>query len=342
MSEYRQDPLSRRWVIVGGERARRPNEFVEAATRHRGLACPFCLGNERQTPPTIATYAANGSGEWLVRVIPNKFPAVTATQPACPSCQPFSPATSGGPVPGFGQHEVIIESPRHVASLSQLTDAEAETTFAAYHDRLTRLKADGRYRYVQIFKNTGPAAGASLEHVHSQLVALPGVPEVVTQELVSTGAYSQSHGRSLLGDMLERELAAGERVVAETASFVAFCPYASRFGYEVWIAPRRHQPRFEAALPGELGELGRLARDVIGCIERTTGQAAYNYFLHTAPFDTPAYDHYHWHIEIIPRMSRVAGFEWSTGCFINPDLPETAAAHLRRQGLGFRESAETR
>jgi UDPglucose--hexose-1-phosphate uridylyltransferase len=315
MSEFRQDPLSRRWVIIGGERGERPNEFVEAATRASGLMCPFCAGHEEETPPAIATFGANGKAKWLVRVVPNKFPAVTPDQPL-----------------GFGRHEVIIESPRHVASLSELNDAEVEAVFAVYRDRLVQLKAEQQFEYVQIFKNAGPAAGASLEHVHSQLVALSTVPEVLQQELVSCGEFFKQHQRSLLADMLERELATGERIVAQTVNFVAWCPFASRFGYETWIAPRQHEPRFEDAKPGEIGELSRLARDLIGRIERATGQAAYNYFLHTQPFDMPAYDHYHWHIEIIPRLTKVAGFEWGTGCFINPYSPESAAAHLRSVG----------
>ena len=312
MSEFRQDPLSRRWVIIGGERGGRPNEFVEAATRAKDISCPFCAGHEVETPAAIATYGANGKAPWLVRVVPNKFPAVTTEQTS-----------------GFGRHEVIIESPRHVASLSELTDVEAESVFSAYRDRLCRLKAEGRFRYVQIFKNVGPAAGASLEHVHSQLVALASVPEVVEQELFASGEFYAENGRSLLKDMLDKEVEAGERVVAETEHFVAFCPYASRFGYEVWLAPRRHQARFEDVEPGELGELSRIMHDVIGRIERAVGQSAYNYFLHTQPFDMPAADHYHWHIEIVPRLTKVAGFEWGTGCFINPYAPEAAAAHLR-------------
>src|SRR5262245_51865364 len=171
MSEFRQDPLSRRWVIIGGERGGRPNEFVEATTRASGLTCPFCAGHEGETPPAIATYGANGKAKWLVRVVPNKFPAVTVDQPS-----------------GFGRHEVIIESPRHVASLSELSDEEAEAAFVAYRDRLAELKREGQFQYVQIFKNVGPAAGASLEHVHSQLVALSSVPEVVQQELDSCRA----------------------------------------------------------------------------------------------------------------------------------------------------------
>jgi UDPglucose--hexose-1-phosphate uridylyltransferase len=328
MSEFRHDPLSRRWVIIGGERNGRPNEFVEAATRNSGISCPFCAGHETETPPPIASYEASGRGTWLARVVPNKYPAVA-------SCPPLEKNRGGGinghpkSLPGFGTHEVIIESPRHVASLSELTDAELKAVFTAYRDRLNQLKSQRLYRYVQIFKNVGPAAGASLEHVHSQLLALNSVPEVVEQELASSGDYFLEYKKSLLLEMLEWEIEAGERVIATTADFVAFCPYASRFGYEVWVAPRRHQPRFEDIEAGELGELSLLMREIISRIERAVGNVAYNYFLHTQPFDMPAYDHYHWHIEIVPRLTKVAGFEWSTGCFINPYAPEAAASHLR-------------
>jgi UDPglucose--hexose-1-phosphate uridylyltransferase len=329
MSEIRQDPHSGRWVIIGGERAGRPNEFLEAATRRRDLPCPFCAGHEEDTPPTIATFGASKKRPWLVRVVSNKYPAVsvggTLRVPSAPDGTRSVPTT----YPALGRHEVIIESPEHVASLSELDDAELDAVFTAYHSRLRELSASGKFRYVQIFKNVGPGAGASLEHLHSQLIALPNVPDVVEQELAASGSYFAEHGRPLLVDLIDSELAGGERIVSQTTNFVAFCPFASRFGYEVWVAPRRHQPRFEAAEPGELGEISRLVRDTIGRIECAVGNVAYNYFLHTRPFDMPAYDHYHWHIEIIPRLTKVAGFEWSTGCFINPYPPESAAAHLR-------------
>ncbi|MCI0359835.1 MAG: galactose-1-phosphate uridylyltransferase [Planctomycetaceae bacterium] len=331
MSEYRQDPLSRRWVIIGSDRAARPNEFVEEPVRRQPVPCPFCAGNEDETPEAVASYSAPGTPNWLVRIVPNKYPAVTTDEALCPKCPP--PLGSMSPqdetIAAFGCHEVIIESPRHVASLSELTLAEAELVFRAYRDRIAALKATGQFRYVQIFKNVGPQAGASLEHVHSQLVALPGVPDVVTQELASCREYFAEHHRPLFSNLIERELAAGQRILAQTDHFVAFCPFASRFPYEVCIAPLASQPTFEATQTGELGELSRLAGDVIGRIERTGGHVAYNCVLHTQPFDTSPHDHYHWHIEIIPRLTKVAGFEWGTGCFINPLPPEAAAAHLR-------------
>jgi UDPglucose--hexose-1-phosphate uridylyltransferase len=329
MPEYRQDPLSRRWVIIGSDRAGRPNEFVEATTRHTAQPCPFCAGHETETPPAIATYDAGLGGPWSVRVVPNKFPAVLAEEvPPFPGAA-LESQSEGHPLPGFGKHEVIIETPRHVASFSELTPAEATLVLRAYRDRLRILKADGRFRYVQIFKNVGAAAGASLEHVHSQLIALPGVPEVIRQELQSSLDFFQTRQKSLLESMIDSELDADLRVVAATSRYVAWCPAASRFPYETWLAPRFAQANFENGEDGELGELAGIARDVIDRIERATGVSTYNYYLHTAPFDRSAPEHYHWHFEIAPRLTKVAGFEWGTGCYINPCPPETAAAHLR-------------
>lgn len=329
MSEYRQDPLSRRWVLVGcDERAGRPNEFVEEVKRGAS-PCPFCAGHESETPPAIAVYPSGPKQAWLVRVVPNKYPAVMDSLPVTSGPPPLVTSAATEPIPGFGRHEVIIESNRHVASFSGLTDEEAALVFHAYRDRLRDLARDGRYRYVQIFKNVGPGAGASLEHGHSQLLALPGVPDVILQELNSCAEYAAAHRGSLVADLVAAELSAQTRVVAATPRFVALCPYASRFPYEVWIVPRRNQAQFELVEDSELGELSLVVRDAIGRIERALGQVPYNYFLHTVPFDTARHDHYHWHIEIIPRLTKVAGFEWSTGCFINPYPPELAAARLR-------------
>lgn len=330
MSEYRQDPVSRQWVIVGCDhRTSRPNEFVEATSRPRDLLCPFCAGRESETPHEVAAYR-DSRGDWLVRVVPNKFPAVSAEGAAALAGALFAQQPATEALPGYGRHEVIIESARHVARLRDLTPQEAELAFTAYRDRLRAIKADGRFRYVQLFKNLGAGAGASLEHIHSQLLALPAVPEVIIRELASSEEHWREHGRSLWQDLIGAELAAGERVVAATARLVAFCPYASRFPYEVWVAPRLPQARFEAVEASEISELAQLMRDVTGRIECALDDTAYNYFLHTLPFDSPAHDHYHWHIEILPRLFKVGGFEWSTGCFINPYSPESAAAHLRR------------
>lgn len=328
MPELRQDPLSRRWVIIGEDRGARPNDFVSTVTRRSDIACPFCLGNEAETPHEIAVYRAQETIDpWTVRVVPNKFPAVM--NGAAPM-QPIGPAQGWFQSPvARGSHEVIIESSRHVASFSELTEAEAVLAFTAYRDRLRQLADNSQFKYAQIFKNVGPSAGASLEHTHSQLLALPWTPPHIREELESCQAHFASQGECLLCQLAEQEHAAEVRVVAETERFLAFCPFASRVPFETWVLPRVHADRFETISSGELGELATLIRDLIGCIESAGGISAYNYWIHSSPFDMPAHDHYHWHIEILPCSTKLAGFEWGTGCFINPLPPESAAEILR-------------
>lgn len=342
MSEYRQDPLTGRWVIIGSQRALRPNEFVEAAVRKTKDVCPFCAGNETNTPPAIASYYTQpadprgqlkGVGLWQARVVPNRFPAV------CVDTE-IAGRTSDPPgfhlLPGFGQHEVVIESPRHVTSWSELTLDEAWCALRAYRDRLAALKQDGRFAYAQVFKNVGSAAGASIEHAHSQIIAMPWVPEDIVRQLNIAKRHFERAEQCIACSVLESELQARERVVAQTENFIALCPWASSFAYQVQIFPKRHASSFLNTEDGVIGELASFKRDLIGSIERALGPTAYNWYFHSEPFDTPSPDHYHWHIEIIPRLTKVAGFELATGVFINSVTPEKAADVLRsslRQAL---------
>jgi UDPglucose--hexose-1-phosphate uridylyltransferase len=337
MPEYRQDPLSQRWVIVGSERSSRPQEFVERTDRVSNAACPFCAGNESQTPHEVRVYASsNGRAKlfpWQIRVVPNKYPAVTTeTDPTSGRMAAPPNGSLHRGESGFGQHEVIIESPEHITSLTQLSPADHRLVWQAYQDRLRSLRQDGRFQYVQIFKNVGAAAGASLEHTHSQVVALPWTPPDVQTVADRFRQHQQKTGRSLLTQLIDEELASGERIVAQSEHFVAFCPWASRFPYQVCVAPRRQASSIEQLESGELGELATIVGDVIGRIEGALGRPAYNLILHTEPFDFGSHDHYHWHIEIFPRLTKAAGFEWSTGCWMNPQLPEQAAALLRESG----------
>lgn len=331
MPEYRQNPLTREWVILSCERQARPSEFLDQPARRDEAACPFCLGNERETPAELARYVDTASAApWSIRVVPNKYPALIPGD--CEGGQQQSECNDDcllPSTPALGEHEVIIEAPRHVASLTELTPSETELLFQAYRDRMAAHRLAGKARYVQIFKNVGPLAGASMEHSHSQLLALEQLPRNIEYEAALATDYHHRNGRSLITALAAAEISAGERLVATSSAFAAFCPFASRFPYEVCIAPQRPARPLDQLQAGELGELASLVCDIVGRIERTLGPVAYNYYLRPAPFDTPEAGQYDWHIEIFPRLVKVAGFEWSTGIFINTVSPEAAAMALR-------------
>lgn len=334
MPQLRKDPLSERWVIFAEGREARPNEFERVERRRAHVRCPFCAGHESDTPPPLSLYGApdgegghanhNGAG-WLVRVVPNKYPALLAHGRAEPDAQGLYTACDA-----VGVHEVIIESPRHVSSLSQLTPAEAQWLMVAYADRLRALAELPECRYALTFKNVGPEAGASIEHAHSQVVATTMVPSEVAQELTASRRLFRQRRRCFFCQVIEDELTYGLRLAATSDRFVAVCPYASRVPYEVWVLPREHASHFEQQAPDALEELAGFLQRVIARLESRHPQLAYNYFIHTAPFDTGRLRYYHWHIEVFPRLATTAGFEWGAGYFINPVPPEQAAANLRR------------
>jgi UDPglucose--hexose-1-phosphate uridylyltransferase len=330
MRQFRKDPLSDRWVAYAQGRDDRPNEFESNGRRRPDARCPFCAGHELDTPPEIISYSVPHSGQqpggqpWLVRVVPNKYPAFQPTG--------HTKVDQHGLYQGaaaVGDHEVIVESPRHVASLGELTDQEVELLFFAYRDRLRGLQQCEGHKYALVFKNVGPQAGASLEHSHSQIIATSMVPPEVAQEMRAAKRLFQCDKACFFCRVLEDERRHGQRFVAETTRFAAVCPYASRMPYEMWVLPRGHASHFETQDEASLAELAKFVRELIRRLESLHGPLAYNYFLHTAPFDTFDLHHYHWHIEILPRLTITAGFEWGAGYYINPVPPEQAAAILR-------------
>ena len=228
-----------------------------------------------------------------------------------------------------GLHQIFIESADHRSSLTQLTPQHLQLVLRAYRDRLAEMSQHDDIAYCALFKNSGPIAGASLEHVHTQLIGMPVVPMDAANELQRMHDRFQQDGTCILCDVLRDELASGKRIVAETSSFVAYCPYASRFSHEVWITPRQHASRFEATSDDLLCELSDVFRDALQKIELVLSNSSYNILFQLAPFDTACEDYYHWRIEICPRLSTAAGFELGSGCFINPTTPENAAQTLR-------------
>jgi UDPglucose--hexose-1-phosphate uridylyltransferase len=332
--EYRRCPVSGRWVIIAPVRSQRPLSLDHARPHHRERhesdPCPFCEGAEHDTPHE--SYAVrrpgtepNGPG-WSLRVVPNKYPAVNPSGDA-PDLSPDGSLFES--VPGVGAHELVIECARHEANPVKLTDDEFAAVLAAYRHRLVALATDPRWAYATVFKNVGAEAGASLAHVHSQIVATPVVPDAVRLELDTSADYHRVRGRCVFCDVIREETSNGVRVVAEGGGFVALAPFAPRFAYEVWVLPTAHDSRYESLTDAGLRELARLLKRVLGAVDKVLARPAYNYFLHTAPLRAGELPHYHWHVEIVPRTARAAGFEWGSGCFINAVPPERAAASLR-------------
>jgi UDPglucose--hexose-1-phosphate uridylyltransferase len=332
LPEFRRDPITGRWVIIATDRARRPQDFSrEQVVIKGGRFCPFCPGNEQKTPPEVLAYRQGGGGNepgWSLRVVPNKFPALRVEGD-------FDRQGEGiyDRMNGVGAHEVIIETPDHQLTMADMAEKTAEDVFWAARDRILDLKKDRRLRYVLVFKNHGEAAGASLEHTHSQLIALPVVPRRVAEEMEGARKYYDSRDRCIYCDVIRQEIQTGTRVVLETEQFLVVCPYAARFPFEVWVLPRRHFSHFEDTDVAGFRNLGWVMPVVMREVDKVLERPAYNYMIHTAPLQEPELPHYHWHIELIPKLTKVAGFEWGTGFYINPTPPEEAAKFLREAGL---------
>jgi UDPglucose--hexose-1-phosphate uridylyltransferase len=331
LPELRKDPVSGRWVIIATDRAKRPSDFTRQSMEMRGGFCPFCAGNESKTPPEIMAYRpGNGNGHhrdvpgWTVRVVPNKFPALGIEGDLDRRAEGMYDKMNG-----IGAHEVIIETPDHRDTLATLPDKRVEDVLWAFRDRIVDLKKDRRFRYILIFKNHGEAAGASLEHSHCQLIALPIVPRQVVEELQGAKQYYQLKERCIFCDIVHQELADSDRVVAENGDFVTVSPFAPRFPFETWILPKRHESCFENSTSRHYENLAKMLKLVIGKMEAVLDRPAYNMVIHSSPLNEDNSEQYHWHVEIMPKLSRVAGFEWGTGFYINPTSPEEAAKYLR-------------
>jgi UDPglucose--hexose-1-phosphate uridylyltransferase len=337
MPELRHDPIQKRWVIIATERGRRPDDFPRHEPAPANASCPFCEGNESKTPPEIAAIrngtAPNQPG-WEVRVVPNKFPALRI---------------EGGldrkglgaydRMNGVGAHEVIIETPQHSLDLGDAPLDHIHKVLRMYRERLVDLLRDQRFKYVLIFKNHGAAAGASLSHPHTQLIATPVTPLTLVEELDAAKEHYRDKERCIFCDLINQELDSGHRVVVAGDQFVALTPFASRFPFELFIAPRHHHHSFAEADDDMLYHLAAVLKDVLLRIKKCLKDPPYNFLIHTIPNVQARHKHgsdwetieldYHWHIEFIPRLTQVAGFEWGTGFYINPTAPEDAAKYLR-------------
>jgi UDPglucose--hexose-1-phosphate uridylyltransferase len=332
MAEFRRDPITGRWVVIAAERAQRPSQFAAANNMNKAEPCPFCAGNEALTPPEVWSSRLNEANAnqpgWRVRVVPNKYPALSSSGHSEPSDDAFYQTQ-----PGLGVHEVIVECPDHVTNMAELADDQVSEILRAYSERLVALRQDPRWRYSLIYKNQGDRAGATFEHLHSQLVALPSVPREALDEVAGAAAHFAASGRCIYCEMIARERNGGKRVVFDDEHFIALCPFAPRFAYETWILPKSHAAVFEESSAQDLSRCARDLRETIRRLNRALGNPPFNYFIHSLPAGGSAPESYHWHLEILPQISRAAGFELGTGSNINGVTPEAAAKVLRAVAL---------
>ncbi len=342
MSELRWDPLRMNWVIITNSRGRRPQDYILEREKVTVSACPFCYGKEDKTPGELFAIRPGGSPAntpgWKVRVIPNKFPVLRVEGELNKRGIGLYDLMNG-----IGAHEVIIETPDHDRTLTDLTPGEIADVFKAYRARLADLRRDSRLRYLLIFKNHGVEAGAAIPHSHSQLIALPVTPPVATTELTTCKDYYSRKERCLICDLLDQERQDGRRIVRDHGDYVVMAPFASCFPFEMRILPSRHGHDFTALSDQDLGRLGEVMKDTLLRLRAALRDPPYNFVLHTSPpmhlrQGKPAYwsslpFDYHWHIELVPRLTKIAGFEWGTGFYMNPTPPEDAAGFLREVDL---------
>lgn len=330
MPELRKDPITGTWVIISPERRKRPRYFrpVSEEDSAQPANCPFCEGNEALTPPELLAFRRPGSAAnkpgWEVRVIPNKYPALRVEGTLDKRGDGCFDRMSG-----IGAHEVIIETPHHSKGLAELPPENLEKVLLAFRARIRDLKNDIRFRYIMIFKNHGPSAGATLAHSHSQLIALPVVPLRVKEELEGAAAHFRVKERCIFCDILRYESEQEKRVLLETRHFTVLAPYAPRFSFELAIYPKRHDACYENCREDELQDLAQVLNDVLRRYQRILNQPDYNLIVHNAPLQKDLGEHFHWHMELMPMLSRTAGFEWGTGFYINPVPPEEAVQALK-------------
>ncbi|MEQ8211974.1 MAG: DUF4931 domain-containing protein [Lacipirellulaceae bacterium] len=313
MNQLRIDPLTGQQVLIAADRSLRPQDFVvddsltERSSPASKRGCPFCAGHEQETPPTVAE-SCDEQGNWQVRVVPNKYPAVTGE---------------------LGMHEVIIESPEHVTDPADLDVQQWTRILTVQRDRLRYWLADKRYQSVALFKNAGPAAGASLAHVHSQLTAFQFLPQGFAHELRRADAYRRERGDCYFSAAVTEAQSSGDRLVLADKNFTLLCPYPARLPYETWILPNEHQPRFEQVRDQVIAGLAEVLLTLLKALGSFLPDAAYNLMLHTAPAVDDFDESYRWHWKLLPRTSRLAGLELGSGVMINSVAPELAAERLR-------------
>lgn len=329
MPELRKDPVLGRWIIISIERRKRPTDFPVKADKGAGGFCPLCPGNETFTPQEVLAFRPEGSKandpQWHLRVVPNKFPALRIEGDLAKEGVGLYDRMNG-----IGAHEVIIEATNHDENFADFTPEQIVLVLKAYKERILDLEKDKRFKYVMIFKNHGKAAGASLEHSHSQLIALPILPRMIVSELAGAKSYFKYKERCIFCDIIRQEMQQAVRVVCQNHKFITLTPFAPRTPFEMWILPKQHVSGFARIDDESILALAEIFSDTLRRLCTCIKNVPYNFVLHTEPLHLDGLDYYHYHFEIVPKLTSIAGFEWGSGFYINPLPPEEAADFLRK------------
>ncbi len=327
MPELRQNFITRDWVIIATERAKRPDQFghnskPEIDVPDFEATCPFCPGNEAMAAHERFSYRENGI--WQLRVVPNKFPALAETGESLRKIKGIFTSMNG-----IGIHDVVIEHQRHNATLTDISQEELLRIFKAYVERYKQIKEDPRIESILIFRNHGKSAGTSLIHPHSQIVALPVVPHQIRDRMDTAMRYFDTHGECIFCKTMQEELASGARILLETPHFVSFIPYAALSPFHIWIFPKRHESSFDNISQEELVDLGINLQTVLKKLKKGLQNPDYNITIRPIPTHDRNSEYYHWYLAIVPRLTVAAGFELGSGMYISPAIPEESAKYLR-------------
>jgi len=327
--QLRKDPVLNQWVIISPERGKRPSDFKSPPKIEEDIThCPFCEGNEHMTSGEVLAFRkagteANTKG-WWVRIVPDIAPILT----------PCTDANREGfgmfdAMNALGVHEMVIEFPGHYDSIATAELEQVKEIIWAYKQRLLEIKKNPSYKHFMIIKNSGLAV-SSVSHEHSQIIATPIIPKRVEEEIEGAREYFRYHDRCLFCDIVKQELRTASRLVYENDGFVVFCPFASRFPFEMEITPKQHLPFFENIETDNIASFADALREALIKMNALLPEQPYNFVLHTSPCSDAYKDYYHWHLSLMPKLTKTAGFEWGSGFYINPTPPEDAAELLRK------------
>jgi len=336
MPELRKDPIIGRWVIIATERARRPEQLFTGQENIQEKPCPFCEGSELKTPSEVYSirpkHTSRDTPGWDLRVVPSLTPFLRIEGELGRQGKGLYDLMNG-----IGAHEIVVETNQHIENIADLAEDKIVNVITCYIDRMRDLENDQRFKYVLVFKNYGFSAGAGrIKHARSQIIAMPINPKRVKEELTGAHKYYEYHERCIFCDLIKQEIEQQNRLILELDGFIAVVPFASRFPFEIWILPKKHSCDFVSLSIEERKNLAKMLKRVLLKLKTGLNDPAYNYIIHTAPFKRQKAGYwktinedFHWHIEITPQLTRIAGFEWGTGFYICPITPEAAAKFLR-------------